>query len=165
MSVDMNKTIAEASLDNLHDIMVPDAVGFFPLAPGWVIVLLLLLSLLFHFAVQASLSYKKSQYRRDALKELDMYNQESKENAIASLSLGKRVAIAAYGRESIAKLYDDSWWDFIENNSQGKVSKQTREDIAKLLYDESYVMNTVLQANIRKFVTLWIKTHKVKSDV
>ena len=52
MSTDMNKTIAEASLDNLHDIIMPDAVGLFPLAPGWVMVLLLLLALLFHFIFQ-----------------------------------------------------------------------------------------------------------------
>ncbi len=34
MSVKMNQTIAEASLDNLHDIIIPPAIGFFPLAPG-----------------------------------------------------------------------------------------------------------------------------------
>ena len=49
MPVDMNKTIAQASLDNLHDIIVPDGVGFFPPAPGWIVVGLLLLALLFHF--------------------------------------------------------------------------------------------------------------------
>lgn len=165
MSVDMNKTIAEASLDNLHDIIVPEAVGFFPPAPGWNIVLLLLLTLLFHFAIQAYKRYKKSQYRRKALKELDTCMQHSKKNAIALLSLAKRVAIAAYGRESIAKLYDDTWWDFIENHSKAKMGTQEREDIAKLLYDESYVMNTILQDKITKLVRLWIKTHKVERDV
>ncbi len=161
----MNKTIAEASLDNLHDIIVPEAVGFFPPAPGWVIVLLLLLALLLHFAIKAYKRYKKSLYGREALKESGTYRQQSKENAVALLSLAKRVAIAAYGREEVAKLYDDTWWDFMEKHSKVKVGREVREDIAKLLYDGSYTMNSVLQDNIIQFVTLWIKTHKVQSDV
>lgn len=164
MPVDMNKTIAEASLDNMHDIINPDAVGFFPLAPGWIIVLFLLLALLFHFTIQAYKYYKKSLYRREALKELGAYRQYSKENAGSLLSLAKRVAIAAYGREKVANFYDDTWWDFIEKHSKAHVSRQEREDIAKLLYDESYVMEHVLQDNIINFVTLWIKTHKVESN-
>lgn len=165
MSVDMNKTIADGSLDNLHDIFVPDALGFFPLAPGWIMVLLLLMALLFHFSAQLYKHYIKSQYRRNALKELDAYKQQSKENAIALLSLAKRVAIAAYGREEVAKLYDDTWWDFMAKYSKVKVSTRSSEEIKKLLYDESYTMNSVLQDDIIKFVTLWIKTHKVASDV
>ena len=165
MPVDMNKTIAEASLDNLHDIIVPEAVGFFPPAPGWMIVLLLLLTLLFHYLVKAYRHYKRSLYRRQALEELGMYRQHSKKNASSLLMLAKRVGIAAYGREDIAKLYDDSWWDFMEKHSKAKVSPEAREGIAKLLYDESYTMNGELQDNIITFVTLWIKTHKGKSDV
>ena len=161
----MNKTIAEASLDNLHDIIVPESVGFFPLAPGWTIVLLLLLALLFHILVKAYTRYKRSLYRREALKELGTYRQHSKKNASSVLLLAKRVGIAAYGREVIAKLYDDTWWDFMEKHSKAKVSPEARRDIAKLLYDESYTMNANLQDNIITFVTLWIKTHKGKSDV
>ena len=165
MPVDMNKTIAEASLDNLHDIIVPEAVGFFPPAPGWNIILLLLLALLFHTLVKAYMRYKRSLYRREALKELDTYRQHSKENASSLLMLAKRVAMAAYGREVIAKLYDDAWWDFMEKHSKAKVGSETREDIAKLLYDASYTMNSELQDTVIKLVRLWIKTHKVKSDV
>ena len=99
------------------------------------------------------------------MKELDSYKKQSKENAIASLSLAKRVAITAYGRENIAKLYDDTWWDFVEYHSKAKVSTQAREGIAKLLYDGSYALNTVLQDDIINLVTLWIKTHKVERDV
>lgn len=70
MPVDMNETIAQASLDNLHNIIVPDAIGFFPPAPGWYIVLLLLVTLLFQFGVQYYQAYQKARYRRDALAQL-----------------------------------------------------------------------------------------------
>jgi len=165
MSVDLNKTMAEASLDNLHDIILPDAVGFFPLAPGWVMVLLLLLALLFHFALQKYKQYKKSQYRREALKELTLYTQESKEHTIALLSLAKRVGIAAYGRKVVAKFSGNSWWDFMEKHSKTKMNTELREEIDTLLYDASYTTNSALHDNVAECVSLWIKTHKVKKDV
>ena len=62
MSIDMNQTIAQASLDNLNDIIVPEAVGFLPLAPGWILVILLVLSLLFHFAYKAYIIIRCTTY-------------------------------------------------------------------------------------------------------
>jgi len=165
MSVDMNKTIAQASLDNLHDIIVPDAVGFFPPAPGWYVVALLFLALLFHFMVQSYKEYKKSLYKREALKELETYKKNSKEDVIALLSLAKRVGLAAFGRHKIAILSDDSWWNFMEQHSKAKVDAQEREALSKLLYDASYTMDNALYENTKAFVTLWIKTHKGGKDV
>ncbi len=169
MSLDMNQTIKEASLDNLHDIMLPDAVCFFPPAPGWYIVALLLLALFFHFVIEGYKYYQRSQYIREALKELDFYkenrNQKSKENAVDLLALAKRVGIIAYGRESIAKLSEDSWWNFMENHSKVKINTALREEITKLLYEERYTMENTLHDNIIQVVTSWIKTHKMDRHV
>ncbi|MEA3418426.1 MAG: DUF4381 domain-containing protein [Campylobacterota bacterium] len=165
MPVDMNKTIAEASLDNLHDIIVPDAIGFFPLAPGWYMVLILLISLFFYGCIRAYKHYKKSQYRREALKELSTYKNSDKEQTIALLSLAKRVGIAAYGRQKIAKLSDDSWWDFMEEHSTAKVDREMRQEISALLYDTTYTMDNRLHDNVKKSVSLWIKTHREDKDV
>lgn len=165
----MNQTIQEASLDNLHDIIIPDAVSIFPLAPGWVIVALLFFALLFHFVIQRYKHYKKSQYRREALKELVFYKENgkknSKEDAIVLLALAKRVGIAAYGRENIANLSEDGWWDFMQKHSKATVNTELRQEIAKLLYEEAYIMNSVLNDNITQLVTLWVKTHKTDSHV
>lgn len=160
MPIDMNKTIAEASLDNLHNIIVPNAVGFFPLAPGWVMVALLLLALFVHFAIQAYTHYAKSLYRREALEELGRYTHETKEETLALLTLAKRVAIAAYGRGAIAKLSAENWWDFMEQHSKATVSRKLRVEISHLLYDEAYQSNSSQHTSIKEFVTLWIKTHK-----
>ena len=165
MSVDMNKTIAEASLDNLHDIIIPEAVGCLPPAPGWYMLGLLLLALLGHFVMNAYKRYKKSLYKREALVEVGRYKEESKEDMIHLLTLAKRVAITAYGREEIAKLSGDSWWDFMEQHSKAKVSKELRVQIAYLLYDRDYDHDSVDYPAIKNFVTLWIKTHKVSDHV
>ena len=161
----MNKTIAEASLDNFHDIIVPDAIGYFPPAPGWYVLGLLALALLFHFAIQTYAKYKKNLYRREALKELESFSEQSQEETVLLLSLAKRVAIVAYGRERIAKLSADSWWDFMEEHSKVKVSKELRKNIAKILYDKGYESKQSDALAIKTFVTLWIKTHKGSENV
>ena len=161
----MNKTIAEASLDNLHDIIIPDAIGFFPPAPGWYILGLLLFALLFHFTLRFYARYKKSLYRREALKELDRYQGENKEETLQLLSLAKRVAIVAYGREESATLSGESWWNYMEQHSKVNISKALRDEMSKLLYDETYESDSSHYRTIKIFVREWIKTHKVEQYV
>jgi len=165
MSAELNQTIEAASLDNLHDIIAPDAIGFFPLAPGWYIVLLLFLTLLFHLAWKRYKLYKKEQYKRDALAELSGLREQSKMNSIRLLSLAKRVAISAYERENIAKLSEDAWWDFMQTHSKAKISTELRKNIHTLLYEEDANVYDNLHAHVLNVVSEWIKTHKVLSDV
>ena len=160
MPVDMNQTIAEASLNNLNDIIVPDAVGFFPLAPGWIIVTVLILALLFHFAFKAYSRYQRSLYKREAMKELESYSKESRDEILALLTLAKRVGIAAYGRDQIAKLSGENWWDFMEQYSKVKIDKALREELSDFLYDDSRQHESIPYVTVKEMVTLWIKTHK-----
>jgi len=165
MPVDMNQTIQEASLDNLHDIILPDAVGLFPVAPGWILVGISLLTLLFHFAVKGYDHYKKTLYKREALRELERSKYDSKEGLVALLTLARRVAIAAYGREATAKLTGDAWWNFMEQHSKVQMSGELREKIATLLYDSSSTEDTSSYQTMRSIVEVWIKTHKVSDNV
>ena len=165
MSVDLNKTIAEASLNNLHDIIVPEAIGFFPLAPGWYILLSLLLALLFHFVLKRYRMYKKEQYRREALEELTKLQHKSRENTMAVLSLAKRVGLSAYGRENIALLDGDDWWDFMETHSETKVEPELRKEIQTFLYQDASSLNESSFEKILSFVSKWIRTHKVLDHV
>lgn len=165
MSADMNLTIAQASLDNLNDIIVPDAVGFFPFAPGWMIVTVLALTLLIHFAFKAYKHYERTLYKREALKELDRYTNENRDEMLALLTLAKRVAIAAYGRTQIAKLSGEEWWDFMEQHSKVTVNSELRSQLSDLLYDTSKQHESAQYTALKDLVILWIRTHKVENHV
>ena len=160
MSIDINQTISQASLDNLNDIIISDAVGLFPLAPGWIIVVLLLLALVFHMAFKIYKRYERRLYKREALKELNSYSQESRDTKLALLTLAKRVAISAYGRKIIARLSEDNWWDFMEQHSKVQISKDLRTDLSDLLYDPSFKEDRLQHGVLKELVTLWIKTHR-----
>jgi len=164
MSVDMNRTMAEASLDNLHDIMVPEPVGLFPLAPGWIVLILLLLTLLFHFGWQRYLVYRKEQYRREALDELQALKESGREHTLALLGLAKRTGISAYCRERVAILSDDAWWDFMQSESRAKIPESLREVLVPFLYSDKD-LDSRSYHTLFTVVETWTKTHKGLSDV
>lgn len=165
MPMDMNKTVAEASLDNLHDIIVPEAVGVFPLSPGWYILFILCISILFHFAYKYVKRYKKTLYKREALLELEQITSAEKEDSIGLLSLSKRVAIHVYGRREIAKLSGDSWWDFMQEHSTVKVEQALRQKLEVSLYKDGTTLSHADFNTVADIVKEWIVTHKVAKDV
>jgi len=150
----MNKTIAQASLDNLYDIIIPDPIGLFPLAPGWIVLILLFVTLVFHFSWQKYLAYRKELYRREALQEL-----LTLKDTLSLLNLAKRTAIAAYGRESVATLSDDRWWDFMQAESKSEIAPPLRKELKQFLYSDKRLDDKAYHA-LFSVVETWIKTHK-----
>jgi hypothetical protein len=134
-------------------------------APGWYIVLLLLLTLLFHFGYKQYKLYEKERYRRDAQRELEALKDKNRENTIALLGLAKRVGLSAYGRERIALLNGDSWWDFMEVHSKARIDADTRASIEKLLYEEELNFDASVFDTVFSLVSQWIKTHKAAEHV
>ena len=165
MSTELNQSVAAASLERMHDIIVPDPVGFLPPAPGWYIVFLLLMALLFYLSLQAYSRYKKRQYRRDALQELKRYREQNRESALALLALAKRVGIAAYGRKTVAVLSDEEWWEFMQRHSETLIEAPLRDEIRRLLYDERFAPDAALFGKIRAVVKSWIETHREAKSV
>ena len=109
--------------------------------------------------------YEREQYRRDAEEELEALNDKNRENTIALLGLAKRVAISAYGRETIATLDGDRWWDFMETHSKTSVRSDLRASIEKLLYEEDVAFDASVFDAVFLMVSQWIETHKVVPHV
>jgi hypothetical protein len=128
-------------------------------------ILLLILALIFHFAYQRHIAYEKEQYRRDAEEELEALNDKNRENTITLLSLAKRVGIVAYGRERIATIHGDSWWDFMEAHSKTSVDVDLRKSIQRLLYEENIAFDACVFDAVFLMVSQWIETHKVVPNV
>jgi hypothetical protein len=110
------------SLDQMHDIIIPPSVSFWPLAPGWYALALLVVTYGFYVGLKYWFTYQKNLYRREALEVLDALQEEDASQEISILlGLMKRVGLQHYGRERVAALSDDAWWDFMETHSKAKV--------------------------------------------
>ena len=114
-----------AGLQNLHDIIEPATVGFWPPAQGVWLVLALMLLWVGVGLVFWGFRRRQNAYRRAGVQELrnirlrlDM--PDGKIPAVQQLAvLLKRVALTGFPREKVAALSGDSWLAFLDATMDG----------------------------------------------
>jgi len=146
-------------INTLHDIITPEPIEMYPFAKGWVILILLLLALLLSYAINRYLKYKKNRYRREATKEWKSLKKAKDIKAL--ISLNKRVAISAYGRDEVAILSGNEWWDFMQSHSSVKLDSDIRELIDDILYSQRELTPREIDT-ITLISKEWIDTHFVE---
>jgi hypothetical protein len=114
-----------ASLANLHGIVLPEPVPWWPPAPGWYWLGGALAAAAAWLAVRALRRWHADAYRRAALAELDAIGARAEApdagaDALRALpALLKRAALAAYPRERVAALSGPRWWAFLDATGGG----------------------------------------------
>ncbi len=159
----MEHNSTAGSLELMHDIIVPPAISFWPLAPGWYALALILLAYVLHLALKLWTKYRENAYRREALDELSL-TQEGTAEMKRLLTLMKRVALQHFGRKNVAALSDTSWWEFVEQHSRVKVESTLRLLSQKVLYSSDVQVTTEALAKMREITKIWIKTHGALDD-
>lgn len=99
------------SILDLNDIVEPDAVGAWPLAPALTAFLVLVLAGVLVVGILTALRWHRATYRREALR---LLSDASSQGEI--MVLLKRVALAGWPREAVAPLHDDEWIDFLNGS-------------------------------------------------
>lgn len=131
-------------LSLLHDIHTPPSISWWPLAPGWYLlvgglVCVILLTLFFYRRY-----YVHGQAKRQALRELDIiekqYDQDNNsQNCSACLSkLLRRVALVYYPRTDIAGLQGEAWLLFLNKSAAGVNFNAVRTQLLELPWKPSY---------------------------
>jgi len=123
------------NIDQLRDIHLPALISWWPPAPGWwllaVLLLAVLLGLYFWYR-----RYQRNSWRRSALAELAALRQQhqtqfsSSQTVVIELSvLLRRVAINCFPQDEVAMLNGDKWLQFLDSglgDSDGFQSEQGR---------------------------------------
>ena len=132
------------SLEKLHDLVEPDPVAWWPLAPGWWFVMALLVIWTAAVCMIALIRWRRSAYRRAGLRLLDEIELSAESGAerarlMSSLSsLLKRVALAAYPRELVASLTGIEWMEFLDRTSPTvRFTTEPTNLLAKASVDDS----------------------------
>ena len=112
------------ALAQLHDIHLPQPLGWWPLAPGWYLLALLIIAFLAFALVILLRRHANHKAKREALRLLITYQQQYKANnaqlTCARLSeLLKRVALAYFPREKVASLQGKDWIEFLNRTARG----------------------------------------------
>ena len=141
-----------ANLSNLHDIVVPEPVSWWPLAPGWWIVIAVVLLALASIIFREVRRYRANAYRRAALREL----AATKTPAAIAIVL-RRTALAVSSRQDIAALHGAQWLDWLAERTGSPVPDEVRQELSTALYQKSEPAPA--SGALRAFAQKWIKDH------
>lgn len=108
-------------LQQLKDIHLPPAISWWPLAPGWYVVAIIILLLAIYGVWKI---WHKYHLRREALRELanlklNFYKNGDKQYAASHLSiLLRKLCLARYSQHTVAGLEGNAWLEFLDSISQ-----------------------------------------------
>ena len=106
-----------ASLDRLRDIFEPEPVSWWPLAPGWWVLLIASAFVVIGLVFRAWRRWTANAYRRAALREL-----QSATSAAEVKQILKRTALVAFPRTEVAGLSGSRWCEWLGRTGGSDVS-------------------------------------------
>jgi len=108
-----------ASLQNLHDIVVPAPVEWWPPAPGWFFVMAGVLFAVLLLGYRGWKHWSRNRYRGQALRELAHIRQSPGGANLPQLPvLLKRAALSAWQRDAVAGLVGPDWHRFLDASGE-----------------------------------------------
>ena len=154
----------ENPLVNLKDIHLPPPVSFWPPAPGWWILAVLLISSLFIGGVLFYRQHKKRKPKTEALrilKDLQILYQNSKDEVVFLRNLSnllRRTALTFYDNDEVASLQGSSWLEFLDKTGK---TKEFSQGAGKVLGNEVFQQKVNPDMNVLfPLVKKWISSSR-----
>jgi len=141
--------------DQMHDIVMPTPVSWWPLAPGWWVVMLILAIGILWLGIVIYRRWKQQAHRRAALRELD----HTPPHELSALL--KRVCLSEFPRDQVASLSGQSWLEFLDQT--GNTDTFTRGN-GRYLLDLSYNPNSTAPGGVAQAVRQWL-LHREKRSI
>ncbi len=145
------------SLDRLNDIVIPQDVSWWPLAPGWYVLFGLLLIVAGWLLWRAADKWRANAYRRMALREL-----ATLKDAASIAELLRRTALVVIPRAEVASSTGKEWVDWLATQSPVTVSPEVRHQLSRGVYQRETELTEVNL--LRDFAMQWISLHQTSSS-
>lgn len=104
----------------LRDLHLPEAIGWWPLAPGWWFLILVVVAAIVYLSYRSVRKWRRNAMRRVALRELSRIQKEYRVGvdeitlAIELSELLRRTMLAYAPREEVAGLTGDRWLHWLD---------------------------------------------------
>ncbi|WP_323844049.1 DUF4381 domain-containing protein [Microbulbifer magnicolonia] len=153
---------AQELLAQLHDIHEPAPVGWWPPAPGWWLLALLLLACLAGIYLWLRARRRQrlhNRYRAEGVRLLQSVDTGNRMAPQQINELLKRVAVTTYGRGACGNLTGRAWLDFL----QGSAPCECPDAAQRVLLDHLYRADTLDKAGneaFRDYAILWVQQHR-----
>jgi len=145
------------SLENLRDIVMPEPVPWWPLAPGWWILLAAFSIGLTIVAVRLARTWHANAYRRAALREL-----ECADNVTTIAEILKRTALCAWPRCDVAFLGGAEWCEWLSQTGRSQLPDST----VRILTNDIFLGRSTPKAvqELSVFAETWIRQHTTSGE-
>lgn len=158
---------ASELLNQLHDIQLPDPIGWWPLAYTWWIMIFVLFSILMGVLWYYLDMKRRNAYRVNATRELNQirHDQYSGDTVkIAQINrLLKQVALTAYGRKRTAILQSQNWTTFLHETCSYIKQPDNLKEIIEMGYEGpaavSYKDTNQAVDQLHAYALKWVKGH------
>lgn len=158
-------------LDQLRDIHLPEPILWWPLAPGWWLLIIMAVVLAAWLVRILYNKYSARLYRRQALKRLDQLAQlESQQQLRQLFELLKQTANSAYPALHPGSLGTAAFISFLSSSCNKEIFQQLDFDLDQALYSGSSTTadNSAQRDRFYRDARTWIKHHlhanKFESD-
>ena len=155
---------AQQLLQKMHDIYAPPEVSWWPLAPGWWVVIIMtcvIASAGVYWLIQ---KLKRNRYRKEALKLLTNDNLSQSVQGVSEINgVLKRTALYAYPNEraQIARLFGDAWVQWLNDHCKKPVIDA---GAGSALAQGGYAPREVNVNALREAAKRWVKQHGVAAN-
>ncbi|PXF63765.1 DUF4381 domain-containing protein [Kangiella spongicola] len=169
-------------LKQLRDIHQPEPVSWWPLAPGWWIIIGLVVLIAALFIIKAILKKRHYRYVRLAVKELKQLKQANEETRwlARSHNVMRRLSLCYVPEDKIGSMNQQEWQAFLQATSKQSLNNQTLSEqtinaFADLPYkpanysetlDKDAILNEVTQwaEGLPEHAKQWLNQHQTRSN-
>ncbi|MBD1390251.1 DUF4381 domain-containing protein [Neiella sp. HB171785] len=159
LSVFVTTQAAPAMQLPLKDIVLAAPVSWWPLAPGWWLLIALLLLLLAWFGRQLWLRQRAKRFAKLALERVKQWQQSAQDISVSQVNELLKVVACHYGEsEQLAKLSGSRWYQWLQASSTDKQRPQI-EQMCQLLQQHLYSgtpLSAVQQEQLLNSCQLWL---------
>ena len=159
-------------IHGIDEIILPDAVSWWPTAPGWKALAIIIIILLLFKCVRWMKHWWRNRYRREALRQLMQVQHHAGkqlQEVVAVLPYYLKVtALQAYPRQDVASLSGDNWLVFLDQQYSGAAFS---EGVGRKLLAVAYLPQEQWQLSEKDSEVLismsrsWISKHREAADV
>lgn len=169
MSVENSDTFGNYLIHGIDEIMLPEAIGWWPSAPGWKVLGAVVTAWLLLRVFRIVRYWWRNRYRRDVLRQLQQALQQDNEQALGALPFYlKATALQAYPRADVASLSGEDWLDFLDAHYTGpRFSEGTGRKLLALSYlpRDQWQLDDAERSTLIRMVQDWISKHREAADV
>lgn len=145
------------SLDQLHDIVVPEPIPWWPPTTAWYVVFAVAFLLLLVIVWLWGKRWRANAYRRAALREL-----ADAQSATAVSELLRRVALSIAPRSVVAAQLGTSWPNWLAERYPQPMPSEVRAQLETGVYGAE-ASNADLN-KLKAYAARWIAGHRVPHD-